>query len=270
MNEKLSWYISRSSGWVAFVLLAVTVIWGILGITKIIERRGLPKWLIELHRYLALLSIVFTAIHLAGLVGDNYMQIAWREILVPYALDYKSGAVALGVVALYLLVVVQVSSWLRPHLPRKVWKGLHMLSYPAMWLVAMHGLRAGTDSSHVAVRAGVMVVVGLTALFTLLRILRGRTVRRVARGEATQSDAVRTLSLVPAERRPAAPAARPTTPAEVPAEHIVYLREAMESLRDALDKLQQASPADAARTPPMTVERRRQARTLVDDASPSA
>ncbi|MBI5089774.1 MAG: ferric reductase-like transmembrane domain-containing protein [Actinobacteria bacterium] len=266
MNEKLSWYISRSSGWVAFVLLAVTVVWGILGITKIIERRGLPKWLIELHRYLAMLSLVFTAIHLAGLVGDNYMHVAWREILVPYALDYRSGAVALGIVALYLLVVVQVSSWLRPHLPRKLWKGLHMLSYPAMWLVAMHGLRAGTDASNLAVRAGVMVVVGLTSLLILLRIVRGRTVRRQPRTEPARTEAARTLALVP----PSGRAAVRAVPSGAPAEQIAYIREAMESLREALDTLQQATPDDARHSAPVTVERRRQARTLVDDASPSA
>ena len=87
--------------------------------------------------------------HLGALVADNFVHIGWREILVPYALDWKPGAVTFGIVALYLLVVVQVSSWLRPHLPRKAVEGRsHMLSYPVLWLVAMHGLQAGTDSSN--------------------------------------------------------------------------------------------------------------------------
>ena len=79
MNDKLAWYISRSSGWVAFVLLAVTVVWGILGITKVVERSGLPRWMMDLHKYLALLTIVFTAVHLGGLVADNFVHIGWRE-----------------------------------------------------------------------------------------------------------------------------------------------------------------------------------------------
>ena len=142
VNDKLAWYVSRSSGWVAFVLLAITVVWGILGITKVIERKGLPRWMMDLHKYLALLTMVVHRLSTsAALVADNFVHIGWREILVPYAFDWKPGAVTFGIVALYLLVVVQVSSWLRPQLPRKVWKATHMLSYPAMWLVAMHGLQ---------------------------------------------------------------------------------------------------------------------------------
>ena len=170
MSEKLAWYIARSSGWVAFVLLACTVIWGILGITRLIERRGLPRWLLELHRHLALLTVVFTVIHLGALVADNYMVIGWREIFLPMAMDYRPGAVTWGVVALYLLVAVQVSSWLRSRLPRRWWRGIHMLSYPTLWAVAMHGLRAGTDAGAAPVRYGVIGIVALVTLLTLVRL----------------------------------------------------------------------------------------------------
>lgn len=192
MNEKFSWYLARSSGWVAFVLLALTVVWGVLGIAKIIERRGLPRWLLDVHRYLALLTVVFTGVHLAALVGDNYMRIAWREILVPMAIDYRPGATAFGIVALYLVVAVQVSSWLRSRLPRRVWRGIHLFSYPALWLVGIHGLQAGTDSKHAWVRTAVMVVVGMVAFVTLMRVYMGvgarrRAVRRAPIGDGTDA-----------------------------------------------------------------------------------
>lgn len=170
MSDKLAWYISRSSGWVAFVLLAFTVLWGILGITRLIERKGLPRWLLDLHRHLAFLTVVFTVIHLGALVADNFMQIGWREIMVPFALEYRSGAVAWGVVAMYLLVAIQVSSWLRNRIPRRWWRGIHLLSYPVLWMVAMHGLRAGTDADVTAVRYGVIGIIGLVAFLTLVRV----------------------------------------------------------------------------------------------------
>ena len=170
MNDKMAWYISRSSGWVAFVLLACTVLWGILGITRLIERRGLPRWLLDLHRHLAFLTMLFTVIHLGGLVGDNFMQIGWREIMIPFALEYRSGAVAWGVVAMYLLVAIQVSSWLRNRIPRRWWRGIHFLSYPVLWMVAMHGLRAGSDADVTAVRYGVIGLIGLVAFLTLVRV----------------------------------------------------------------------------------------------------
>lgn len=171
MSDRFAWYLSRSSGWVAFVLLAVTVVWGVLGISKIIERRGLPRWMLDLHRHLALLTVVFTAVHLGALVADNWLHVGWREVLVPRAISYRPGAVAWGVAAMYLVVVVQVSSWCKGRLPRRVWRGAHLLSYPAVWLVTVHGLQTGTDASNPAVRTGVMAIAGLVAFFTLLRVL---------------------------------------------------------------------------------------------------
>jgi DMSO/TMAO reductase YedYZ heme-binding membrane subunit len=248
VNDKLAWYVSRSSGWVAFFLLAVTVVWGILGITKVIERKGLPRWMMDLHKYVALLTMIFVGIHLGALVADNFTHIAWREILIPYAFDWKPGAVTFGIVAFYLLVAVQVSSWLRPRLPRKLWKATHMLSYPAMWLVAMHGLKAGTDASNLALRVSVMVVVGLTSFFTLLRVLMGRTARRTA--APTVVRIVFPAPIVEVEPEPAS--------------YVVHVQEAMDSLRDALQRMQQANAE-----PELLAERRREARTLVDDVPPS-
>jgi DMSO/TMAO reductase YedYZ heme-binding membrane subunit len=160
-------------------------VWGILGISKIIERRGMPRWLLDVHRHLALLTVVFTGIHIAGLVADNYMRIAWREVLVPMAIDYRPGATALGIVAMYLIVAVQVSSWLRGRLPRRLWRGIHLVSYPALWLVGIHGLQAGTDAKHQWVRTGVMVIVGIVAFVTLMRIYMGSGIRRRAGRAAT-------------------------------------------------------------------------------------
>jgi len=177
-NEKLSWFISRSSGWVAAALLTLTVMWGVLGSARLVERRGWPRWLADLHRYLAWLTLVFIAVHMLALVGDNYMHIGWRELFVPFALDWRPGAVAWGIVTLYLVAVVQVSSWMRRWLPRTLWRRLHYLSYPAMWRALVHGLRAGTDASNRWVRAGVIAMVAATAFLPVMRILGHQRQRR--------------------------------------------------------------------------------------------
>jgi DMSO/TMAO reductase YedYZ heme-binding membrane subunit len=267
VNEKLAWYVTRSSGWVAFVLLAVTVVWGVLGITKVIERKGLPRWMMDLHRYVALLTIVFTGVHLAGLVADNFVHIGWREILVPYALDWKPGAVTLGIVAFYLLIAVQVSSWMKSRLPRSVWKSIHMLSYPAMWLVAMHGLKAGTDASNRAVRVGVALIVVVTSFLTLLRIVMGRTARR---NWASALAPVAPVA-VPAQGAPAPGAAQVMIPPQVATSvsRLDQMHAVTESLHQALDKVHAAWPAPLPTPGPQPhVERRQEARTLVSDVPP--
>ena len=48
----------------------------------------------------------------------------------------------------YLLVAVQLSSMLMKHLPRRLWKWIHLSSYGLFWLGIAHGAMAGTDAGN--------------------------------------------------------------------------------------------------------------------------
>jgi len=85
MNSQLSWYVSRSSGIIAWVLLTLSVCWGLFVSTKAVAKTTTPAPLLDLHRFLGGLSVLFTGIHLAGLVADNYVYFGWSEIFVPMA-----------------------------------------------------------------------------------------------------------------------------------------------------------------------------------------
>ena len=70
--------------------------------------------------------------------------------LVPMASPWKPGAVAWGIAAFYVLVLIQLTSWGMKWLPRKVWHGIHMLSYPMFVLATYHGVVAGNaDRSNI-------------------------------------------------------------------------------------------------------------------------
>ena len=189
-NEQLAWYIARSGGVVALVLSAAAVIWGLLLSTKVLEGTPSPKWLLSLHRYLGTLSVVFTGVHVAGLVADNFVYFGWAETLVPLASDWQPGAVAWGIVSMYLLIAVQASSMLMHRMPRRWWKRVHLLSYLMFWTGLVHGVQAGTDADN-ALYIGGTAALGLLVVFlTMFRILtvRKRTPRR--------SDAAPTLTNV--------------------------------------------------------------------------
>ena len=74
---------------------------------------------------------------------------------------WRPGAVTWGGVALYLLLVVQVSSWLMRRIPRRLWHRIHLLSFAVFAAGTIHGALAGADSgtplvqfAAVAVRTG--------------------------------------------------------------------------------------------------------------------
>ncbi len=168
MSGQLWWYVARAGGIVAWALLAGSVLWGLALSTKALGGRPRPNWLLDLHRFLGGLALVFTGIHVAALVLDNYIDFGLTQILVPFTSSYRPTAVAWGVVALQLLVAVEVTSLLRRSISRRTWRLVHFASFPLYASATVHGLTAGTDSGNrilvLAMWLSVAAVAGLTVL----------------------------------------------------------------------------------------------------------
>ncbi len=178
VDPKLTWYVARSAGLVAWLLCAASIGWGLFLSGKLVRRRGLPAWLLDLHTYLGTLSIVFTAIHVGGLVLDQYVHFGWRDVLVPMASAWKPGAVAWGIVAMYLLVAIQLTSWFRKRLPKRVWLAVHRTSFGLFAAGTVHGIQAGSDWT---VRVVQIVTAAVTLALAALLAARVRKRRAPAR-----------------------------------------------------------------------------------------
>ena len=178
MTEQLWWYVARSSGIVALGLAGASVIWGLLLGTKLLDGRPGPRWLLDLHRWLGGCTVAFTGIHVGALMLDSYVDFGVVDILVPGASSWDPGAVAWGVVSMWMLVAVQVSSMFMRRLPRHLWKGIHLLSYLMLWSGIIHGVQAGTDSGN-PVYVWSMAAMALIVVFlTFYRIVATRRTRR--------------------------------------------------------------------------------------------
>jgi DMSO/TMAO reductase YedYZ heme-binding membrane subunit len=94
------------------------------------------------------------------------------DLLVPMRAGYRTLAVSFGVAAMYAMVLILVSSWIRKRLGTKLWRTIHLLAIPTFTLALAHGLFAGTDSSRPWMFA-IYLVTGLLTLF--LVIVRGLT-----------------------------------------------------------------------------------------------
>jgi predicted ferric reductase len=174
MSSQLWWYLSRASGLVAWVLLMGSLVLGVLLATRVLKPLDRPAWLLAMHRWSSGLAVTATALHLATLVADNYVHFGPREILVPFASSWKSGAVTWGVFGLYLLVAVQVTSMLMKRLPKRVWRAVHTGSYALVWVATIHAGTAGTDATNRVYQgfALLLTIVAVTAV--VLRITVGR------------------------------------------------------------------------------------------------
>src|SRR5882757_4291393 len=152
LNSQLSWYAARASGLVAWAVITLSMLWGLALSTRLIRRKGVPAWLLDLHKFLGTLSIVFVAVHVLALWADNFVYFGPRELFVPFASPWRTGAVAWGIAATYLLVAVQVTSWAMKRLSRRLWHSVHVMSIPMFAAATRHGFTSGADGANVAVQ----------------------------------------------------------------------------------------------------------------------
>lgn len=184
MNDQSWWYLSRSSGMVAWVLLGASCFWGILMVTRMLKQAGdRPAWLLDLHRWLGALAVVTTGLHIGFLVADNFVHFGWKEVLVPNASTWKTGPVTWGVFAMYLLAVVEGTSLVMKKLPKRLWRGIHLTSYLAFFMATVHGIVAGTDRGNIVFIVAASGGIAVMLFAVTARVLQVRHKRlNAARG----------------------------------------------------------------------------------------
>jgi predicted ferric reductase len=170
MTSQLWWYLARAAGIVSWALVAISVCWGLLLAGRPIAGRSVgwarPHRLLDLHRYLGALAVMFTGIHVGALIADSYVHFDVVDVLVPLVSSWRPGAVAWGVVAVWLLAAIELTSLAKRRLPPRVWHGVHLASYPLFAMATIHGLTAGSDAVNPLLRLAMVAagsaVVGLT------------------------------------------------------------------------------------------------------------
>jgi predicted ferric reductase len=170
MSGTLPWYVARASGLVAWGLLAGSVVWGLLMTSKVVRRWARSAWLVDLHRWLAGLALVFTAVHVVAIMSDTYVHFGLASVLVPLAAHWHPVMVAYGIASLYLLIAIEVTSLLRHRINRRAWRAVHFLSFPLFVASTVHGLTAGTDSGAPMVVITIVLVGLAVSVLTAIRV----------------------------------------------------------------------------------------------------
>lgn len=166
------WVASRAAGVTALVALAADVILG-LGLSTRLGDRWLPRGAaVELHRRLGGLALGLTAGHALLLLGDAAVRFDLLALLVPGTSAYRRLPVAVGVLAAYAAVVVQVSFGLRARLGARTWRRLHHLSFVALVGALAHGLAAGTDTGRPAMRVLYVLIASVVGALVTWRLLQ--------------------------------------------------------------------------------------------------
>jgi len=170
MSTQIWWDVARAGGLLAWGLLSASVLWGVALSSRIFGRRPRPAWLLDLHRYLGGLAVIFVGVHVTAIMLDTFVPFGPAQAFIPFVSSWHPGAVAWGIVALYLVLAVELTSLARSHLPLRIWRRFHYLSFGVFVFSTVHLLTAGTDRHSPALILAVVAVCGAVVLLTALRV----------------------------------------------------------------------------------------------------
>ena len=146
MTSEVLWFTTRAAGVVSLLLFTAVVVMGQLARLRV-DSPGWPRFLtVDLHRNLALLSLVFLVIHIVTAVVDPFTSLGVAPVVLPFGSSYRRFWLGLGTVAFELTVALIISSLLRRQFGLRAWRAIHWLSYAAWPIAVLHGLGTGTDA----------------------------------------------------------------------------------------------------------------------------
>lgn len=207
--QTFDWAVARGAGFSAFVLLTVSVALGLVLSLRLTS----PRWpgivTNDVHRFVTNLALWMTGLHLTMLLLDSQSGFSPGELLIPFTGEYRPVATSLGILALYTVLAVLVTTKLRHRIGYRRWRRLHGLAFLAYGAALMHGILAGTDSG-----AGWATLVYVGSGLTVGGLTLARVARRPAARPAPPPPATpragATRELPPLGRpRPATPPLRP-------------------------------------------------------------
>jgi predicted ferric reductase len=161
---QLWWYVTRTAGIVAYLLLWLSTAWGLAVPTKMLDGL-LERWAsFDFHQFISLLAIGFLGLHIGVLALDRYLPYSGLQILVPFLSPYRPFWVGIGVISFYLILLVTITYYIRTRIGMKAFRAIHVLSLLAYVGATFHGLYSGTDSPLVAMQL-LYEITGLVVIF---------------------------------------------------------------------------------------------------------
>ena len=135
--------ISAQLGLLAAWLLTLNVV---LGLLLSVHYNPLKRWpykrinYFTFHNWTGYVALALSAAHALLLPLSATAGWVWKDVLWPSAVPLQPTLNILGALALYMLLLVVVTSWVRRRIGRKVWKTVHWVAYACAMLFYVHGL----------------------------------------------------------------------------------------------------------------------------------
>jgi predicted ferric reductase len=177
-SVQMWWYITRSAGFIAYLLLWFSTAWGLAVSNKILDPILHRMFTFDFHQFTSLLAIGFLVLHISVLTLDRYLPFTWAQVLVPFIAPYRSLWVGIGIISFYLTILVTVTFYMRRRIGMRTFRMIHTLSLVGYLGATLHGLYAGTDAPLAAVQImykGTLLVVIFLFVYWIIAALQQKS-----------------------------------------------------------------------------------------------
>jgi hypothetical protein len=165
--ELTLWFVSRATGLVALLLLTVSLVLGVVGAGRVTMQRWPRFTLAALHRNIALMTVLFLAVHVSTTIIDPYAGIGWLDAVLPFGSVYHPFWLGLGALALDLFIAVMLTSMVRTHLNPGLWRAVHWTGYGCWPVALVHGLGIGGKDTELSWVLSLNITCALTVLLAV-------------------------------------------------------------------------------------------------------
>jgi sulfoxide reductase heme-binding subunit YedZ len=183
-STQIWWYVTRSAGIIAYLLLWFSTVWGLAVPSRLLNPVLEQTFTVDFHEFISLLSIGFTLLHVFVLTVDRFLPYTPLQILVPFLSPYRPFWVGMGVIAFYITLLVTVTFYFRSKIGVKTFRSIHVLSLLGYLGVTLHGIYAGTDSPLIAMqllyKGTALVVIFLTTYWLGQKYMQNREAKEKA------------------------------------------------------------------------------------------
>ncbi len=135
--------LSSEIGLAALGLLTLNLLLGLLLSVNYDPLRSWPHRrinVLQLHNWTGYSAAAVALAHPLPLLAAARMRFAWTQLAWPIHAPSQPIENLLGAIALYLVVLVVVTSYYRVEMGKRSWKAIHYLSYAAAALFFVHSL----------------------------------------------------------------------------------------------------------------------------------
>ena len=173
----LAWYCVRALGILAYLVLAASILYGLLLSTKILDVIAHRPVSFALHKDLAIVALILGTLHGLLLTFDQSFNFTLTAILVPFQSPYAPVAVGIGQLTLYASAVVTASFYVRRRIGQKAWRLLHYITFLVFIGSSVHGITSGSDSGTPWAFWMYLLAVTATIFLTTYRIVVAVAIR---------------------------------------------------------------------------------------------